>query len=137
MRSRTPGKTQDQGWEIGVRRTLPISARKLWEILVTQPGLGYWFSADDDVVFYKGATFETSDDTTAEVVGYKQGELIRLRWHPSSMDFPSTLQVRVLPNGKNAVLAFHHERLESSDQREEMQEHWSDVIDQFEELATT
>ncbi|HEV7454453.1 MAG TPA: SRPBCC domain-containing protein [Candidatus Saccharimonadales bacterium] len=132
----TAGKTRDRGWEIGVRRTLPMSARKLWETLVTQPGLGYWFSSDDDIVFHQGAQFETSEDTTAEVVGFKRGELIRMRWHPSSMNFPSTLQVRVLPSGKDAVLAFHHDRLESSEQREEMQEHWSDVIDQFEELAT-
>jgi uncharacterized protein YndB with AHSA1/START domain len=129
------GKTQYQGWEIGVRRTLPFTARQLWEIVVTQPGLSFWFSDDDDIVFYKGAVLETSQDTAAEVVGFKKGELVRLRWQPAGVDFPSILQVRVIPSGKNAVLAFHHERLQNNEQREDMKEHWTDVIDQFEELA--
>ncbi len=37
---KTPtGKTKSQGWEIGVRRTLPIQIDMAWELLMTSPGL--------------------------------------------------------------------------------------------------
>ena len=33
------GKTKSQGWEIGVRRTLPVSTVEAWDMMMTALGL--------------------------------------------------------------------------------------------------
>ena len=125
------GKTKTQGWEIGVRRTLPISTEKAWKLLMTQPGLGYWLGTDVDVQFKKGDTFTTNEGTWGEIRSYNDGSLIRMRWQPPEWDFESTLQIRVTPAKTGATISFHHERMRSGEQRAAMHQRWSDALDQL------
>jgi uncharacterized protein YndB with AHSA1/START domain len=125
------GKTKTQGWEIGVRRTFPVKANKAWELLMTQPGLGYWLGHGVTLTFKKGDTFETDEGTTGEIRSYSEGSLIRLRWQPPEWDFASTLQIRVTPAKTGATISFHHEKLENREQRVAMREHWSEVLDKI------
>lgn len=129
------GKTKSQGWEIGVRRTLPISDERLWALLMTQPGLGYWLGHGVEPEFKKGMTFKTQEGTTGEIRSYSEGSLIRMRWQPHDAALASTLQIRVNPAKKGAALSFHHEKLLDADQREAMRAHWSGVIDKLEHLV--
>jgi uncharacterized protein YndB with AHSA1/START domain len=128
------GKTKDQGWEIGVRRTFAITPEKAWELLTTQPGLGYWLGKGV-ASFKKGDSFETDEKTSGEIRSYSEGSLIRLRWQPKGSPTKSTLQVRVLPAKKGATISIHHEKLDNADEREAMQTHWSDVLDKIGKLA--
>lgn len=135
MSEDTPvGKTMSQGWEIGVRRTLPVSVEHLWALLTTPPGLGLWLSVGTAPAFRKGETFTTHEQTTGEIVSYTEGSLIRLRWQPRGWHTPSTLQIRVLPAKRGATLSIHHEKLTDGEQREAMRRHWSAVIDALERL---
>lgn len=132
---RPVGLTRDQGWEIGVRRTLPISTGHAWALLTTQPGLGCWLGTGVEPPFRKGMAYETAEGTTGDIRSYTEGSLIRLRWQPPGWDFESTLQLRVLPARSGATISIHHERLESSSQREQMRRHWADVLGQLAALA--
>ena len=129
------GKTKDQGWEIGVRRTLAISADHAWNLLTTQPGLGYWLGTGVEPAFRKGMAYETADGTRGDVRSYNEGSLIRLRWQPPDWDVETTLQIRVTPVKTGTTISFHHERLESGEQREQMRRHWADVLDRLAALA--
>lgn len=130
------GKTRTQGWEVGIRRTLPISAEKAWELLTTPPGLGCWLGTGVDPHFKKGDTFTTAEGTSGEIRSYSEGSLIRMRWQSPEWDFESTLQIRVMPAKTGATISFHHERMQNADQRAAMQQHWSDVIDRLAHLIT-
>lgn len=55
-----------------------------------------------------------------------------VRWQPEGWKFASTLQIRVLPAKRGATISIHHEKLENGEQREQMQQHWSGVLDQLE-----
>jgi uncharacterized protein YndB with AHSA1/START domain len=132
MTEKTPvGKTKTQGWEIGVRRTLPISAEKAWEMLMTQPGLGYWLGNGVELDFKKGERYETEEGTTGEIRSYNEGSLIRMTWQPRQWDFDSTLQIRVQPARTGTTISVHHERLKNGEQREAMRAHWTEVIDKL------
>ncbi|MBI5931723.1 MAG: SRPBCC domain-containing protein [Chloroflexi bacterium] len=128
------GKTKGQGWEIGVRRTLPIGTNVAWELLMTQPGLGLWLGNGVTPDFKKGDTFKTAENTKGEIRGYDEGRMIRMRWQPEGWDFATTLQIRVLPAKRGATISFHHEKLANGEQREQMQRHWLEVLDQLEWL---
>jgi uncharacterized protein YndB with AHSA1/START domain len=135
MNATTPvGKTKTQGWEIGVRRTFPISTDKAWELLMTQPGLGIWLGEGVGPTFKKGDTYETTDGTSGQIRSYSQGSLIRLTWQPRGKESPSTLQIRVLPAKTGATISVHHEKLQNSAERKAMREHWSAVLDRLEKL---
>lgn len=135
MSEKTPvGKTKGQGWEIGVRKTFPVGTGHLWEVLTTQPGLGYWLGTGIDSGFKKGDTYKTEEGTTGDIRSYEAGSLIRLTWQPKDLDAPSTLQIRVLPAKKGSTLSIHHEKLQDGEQREAMRQHWAMVIEHFEQL---
>ena len=136
MNNNSVGKTKDQGWEIGVRRTFPISADDAWEVLVTSPGLEAWFGHDHDVKLEKDALFSTSNGTTGHIVSIKEGALLRLRWQPQGWTEPSTLQLRVIPAGGRTTISIHHERLSNAVQRVQMRQHWSDVLDTINKIIT-
>lgn len=132
MSETTPvGKTKTQGWEIGVRRTFPVGSGKLWELLTTQPGLGYWLGHGVTFDFKKGDTYKTKEGTTGDIRSYEAGSLIRMTWQPADWDFKSTLQIRVIAAKKGTTLSIHHEKLQDGTQRERMRAHWSDVMDKF------
>ncbi len=135
MTESTPvGKTKSQGWEIGVRRTLPVSVGEAWTLLMTQPGMGCWLGSGLEPTFRKGQTFKTGEGTTGEIRSYEEGSLIRMRWQPPEWDFESTLQIRVQPARKGATISFHHEKLENAAQREQMRQRWASVIEKLEAL---
>lgn len=127
------GKTKSQGWEIGVRRTFPVSPAKAWMLMMTQPGLGYWLGGGVSMKTdrKKGDTFRTDEGTTGEIRSYHEGSMIRMRWQPPEWDFESTLQVRVNPAKTGATISFHHEMLQDGEQREAMRQHWSAVMDKL------
>jgi uncharacterized protein YndB with AHSA1/START domain len=127
------GKTQTQGWEIGVRRTFPINVDQAWELLVTTPGIEYWIG-EGEIDFAKGERYEMEDGTCGEIRSYTEGSLIRMTWQPPQWDFASTLQIRVLSAKKGATISIHHEKLENGQQREQMRQHWSSVLDKLGKL---
>ncbi len=128
------GKTKDQGWEIGVRRTFAADAARVWETLMTQPGLGLWFGDDADFTPKKGVEFHTDTGVVGHVVSVQEDALLRLRWQPQGWVEPSTLQLRVIPTSDKATVSIHHERLVDAVRREEMQKHWSQVLDELRRL---
>jgi len=123
------GKTKTQGWEIGVRRTFPISPGRAWELLMTSPGIDAWLGAGADVGFTKGEKYVTEAGTSGEIRSFEAGSLIRLTWQPPDLGFTTTLQIRVLPAKGGATISIHHEKLRSGEQREAMRHHWSAVLD--------
>jgi uncharacterized protein YndB with AHSA1/START domain len=135
MSKNTPvGQTKSQGWEIGVRRTLPIAPEKAWELLTSAQGLDLWLGHNADLTFEKGAAFKTREGTTGEIRSYEKGRLLRMRWQPPDWDFASTLQIRVNPARSGATISIHHEKLENGEQRQAMRQHWSTVLDKLETI---
>ena len=128
------GKTKTQGWEIGVQRTFPVATDEAWKTVMTQPGLGYWLGHGVKPDFKKGDTYKTDEGTTGEIRSYYEGSMIRMKWQPHNWDFASTLQVRIQPTKSGAKISFHHEKLEDGKQREQMHQHWSQVMDKLGDL---
>lgn len=127
------GLTKTQGWEVGVRRTFPVNSHEAWKALTAQPILGGWLGQGVDIdAFAQGFRFVTGEGARGEIRSFDRGRLIRMRWQPPTWDFVSTLQVRVLPAKTGATISFHHEHLQTGDQREAMRTHWSSILDALE-----
>ena len=129
------GKTKDAGFQVGVRRTFPISLEQAWKYLTSREGIAIWLDAADNFHLIKGATYQAQGGVSGEVRVVNRHENIRVTWQPKQWSQPSTIQVRVIPSGRDkTVVSFHQEKLPDAAAREQMQLHWTSVLDELQKV---
>lgn len=130
--SKTPvGHTTSQGWEIGIRRTFPLSTHQAWELLFTQPLLAAWLDDKANIPFQKGDTYTTNTGITISVAAVTVARVIRMKWQRKDESSASTLQIRVIPAKEKTTISFHHEWLQNEADRTRMKAYWENVLDKI------
>jgi uncharacterized protein YndB with AHSA1/START domain len=133
MNQKIVGKTKSVGFQIGVRRTLPVSQEKAWELLTSAEGLESWLGAGISVMLQPGQKYY-SDEGTGEFRIVKPLQQLRLTWQKEGWQRPSTVQVRLIAKEANkTTISFHQEHLADEKVREAMKEHWEAVLDRIRE----
>ena len=132
--NRPVGQTKDAGWQIGVRRTLPIRHKKAWALITSPESLKIWLGAGADVALSEGGSYELPDGTHGEVRVWKPNSHLRITWQPKDWPRPSTIQVRAIPKDERTVIAFHQEHLPGAEEREARREFFTAVLDQLEKI---
>ena len=126
---REVGQTAGAGYEIGVQKTLPITAARLWQLLVSAEGMRIWLGdVEEAFPLQPGLTYETRDGVSGEVRTVSPGEKLRLTWKPVYLKSPSTLQIYLEAKGDRTALRFHQEKLVDSEERALMKNHWRNVL---------
>jgi hypothetical protein len=125
---RPVGQVADGSWQFGVRRTFDMSPEAAWARISSPAGLRI-ILGDDRLALEPGRTFEAGDGTRGEVRSVTPGVVARMSYHPVGWARPSTLQLRVMPAGERATIAFHHERLPDAAARAAMAERWGAALD--------
>jgi uncharacterized protein YndB with AHSA1/START domain len=124
------GLTKDVGYQIGVRRTLPIAPDDAWDLLISDEGINIWLGPVDGLVLKKGAEYELADGATGTVRVFEPGSHLRITWHPPGYERASLIQVRVNPaKGGRTVIAFHQEHLPDGDAREVRRDFFMSAMD--------
>ncbi len=131
---RQVGETEKTGFEIGIRRTYETSPRHAWSMLTKPQGMALWLGADPPIELKKGNMYQTPRGETGEIRTIQPGSSVRLTWRPVGGSHVSTIQIRVIPSGRNAVVAIHHEGLASEKEREIMRRHWNIVLARLQDL---
>ncbi|MFD2328224.1 TetR family transcriptional regulator [Cohnella sp. GCM10020058] len=121
------GKTKDAGYQIGMRRTLPVTVEEAWRYLTGTDGLRVWLGEAEDVVVREGENFATREGNSGRFTVVKPLSHVRLQWMKSDWEAPSTLQIRVLAAKQGATISIHQEKLSGPAAREEMKAHWEGV----------
>lgn len=123
------GLTADAGYQIGVRRTIPIPSEDVWEFFLSPEGMRLWLGEIEQVEWQKGKTYATKEGITGEVRVVKPFEQVRMTWQKAEWEKPSTLQVRFLtPGPGKTTVSFHQEKLADSQMREAMKQRWEDAL---------
>ena len=124
------GKTKDVGFQFGVRKTMPLSAKKVWDFLFSENGLKIWLGKlNTDLELKK--EFETENGTTGFVRVFNPNSHIRLNWKPKAWDNMSTLQIRVIGDENKTTIAIHQEKLLNPEQRTEMKKYWTEIVEKL------
>ncbi|WP_225340292.1 SRPBCC family protein [Lysinibacillus capsici] len=127
------GQTKSVGFQIGVRRTFPISQEQAWALLTTTEGVRTWLGESTSVIFEPGHKYH-SKTGSGEIRIVKPLEQLRLTWQKEEWSKPSTVQIRILPKCVNkTTISFHQEHLSDQTVREEMKGHWESVLDLIKE----
>ena len=125
------GKTNSQGWQIGVSRTLPISLEQAWEMILDTLGFLPEMLHSQNDTYGKGTTFETENETHIEIRSHEPYSLLRMKWQPIDWEINSTLQIRVRPAKTGTTISVHHEWLQDAEHREKMRIYWTDVLERL------
>lgn len=132
---RTTGQTRDTGFQIGVRRTLPIQHEDAWNLITSKKGARIWLGGASDIKFEKGSRYHLKDGTSGEVRVFNQNSHLRITWHLNGWKRPSTIQVRVIPKGERTVIAFHQEHLPGAKERETRRAHYISALDELQRVV--
>jgi hypothetical protein len=107
---REVGETADAGFQIGVRRTVPMSLVEAWDLITSRPDL--WLGEGASIAFEEGKRYAV----------------------PSRGGAPGASgEVRVVKesaSGKTAI-SFHIEKLPDADAREAMRARWRDALERI------
>ncbi|MCD7035684.1 SRPBCC domain-containing protein [Metabacillus sp. GX 13764] len=123
------GKTKTAGFQIGVRRTFPISQQEAWGLVTSKECLSLWLGNHEELRLQQGEGY-SAETGSGEIRVVKMQEQLRLTWKKDGWEKASTVQFRILPkeNGKT-VISFHQENLADERAREEMKELWESVAE--------
>ena len=125
------GQTKDAGFEVGVRKTFPVSVEQAWDFLFSDQGIAIWLGGIRPDTFDINQNYKTEEGTEGKPTIFKPYSHTRLTWRKKDWDNTSTLQLRVLDAKGKATVSFHQEKLLNSKQRDEMKAHWDQVIAQI------
>lgn len=59
MTERIIGQTKTVGFQVGVRRTLPITQEKAWQLVSSPEGLALWLGEGGCIHLHPGAQYQT------------------------------------------------------------------------------
>jgi uncharacterized protein YndB with AHSA1/START domain len=126
---RTVGLSAGAGYEIGARRTLPITLEEAWARLTSIQGVAAWLGAVHPFLSVEGGRYRAAGAAAGEFRVVKPAQLLRLTWLPPGWSKPSTIQVRLLPAGPGkTVISFHQENLPDEAARRERRQHWQAAL---------
>ncbi|HFK5511117.1 hypothetical protein [Elizabethkingia anophelis] len=108
------GLTKNEGWQFGIRKTVPVKADIVWDFLFSEVGTALWLK-DANREF---STFSTSSH-------------IRTKWKLKKWTNEATLQMRIISNIGKSTIAFHIDQLLNEDQRAETQQYWSEILNEI------
>ena len=131
------GQTKDVGFQIGIRKSIPISLDIAWDFLFSEEGLKIWLGKINSNQFDRNETDKTKEGVEGKVNVFKPNSHIRLTWKPKNWTNTSTLQIRVIEAKGKTTISIHQEKLIDSNQREEMKKYWDKVTETLTKKITT
>ncbi|WP_179233050.1 SRPBCC family protein [Paenibacillus rigui] len=129
METKVTGQTQSAGFQIGVRRTLPITREQAWAYVTSADGIRQWLGEGAELHFEPKYRYRTGSGAEGEVRVVKPQQQLRLTWQKPGWAKPSTIQIRLIENGSGkTTVSFHQENLADATAREAMKQHWEEVL---------
>ncbi|MEB7453456.1 SRPBCC domain-containing protein [Lysinibacillus sp. fkY74-1] len=131
-RQRSIGLTKTVGYQVGVRKTFPISQQQAWSIITAEEGLNAWFGGGENIILVPGCQYHTKAGT-GEIRIVKPLLQLRFTWQKEGWQRPSTVQIRILSKESNkTTISFHQEHLSNQQVREEMKRYWEAILETIE-----
>jgi len=132
---REVGKTRDAGYQVGIRRTLPLGIDDAWRLVTSPEGMRAWLGEGAAVELSPGSEYALADGPSGMVRVVEPGSHLRLTWLTEGWPRPSTIQVRVLPAARGSTIALHQEHLPNAAARTERRAHFAAALDALARLA--
>lgn len=124
------GHTKNAGFQFGIRKTLSVSSDKAWDFLFSEKGIKIWLGKLKNELEFK-KEYKTENGITGLVRVFKPNSHIRLHWKLKDWSNISTVQLRIIEKKEKTTIAIHQEKLLNSEQRSEMKEYWTKIMEKI------
>jgi activator of HSP90 ATPase len=129
------GRTASGYFQVGVRRTFPISVEEAWDFILSSEGVKVWLGEPALTNFAVGRTFATKSGISGEIRVMNPHTNIRMSWGMKDWPNASTVQIRTIAvDPRKTTISFHQENLPDAQAREEMKRYWEEVLDKIKEI---
>ena len=115
-------------YQVGVRKTYPVSLHEAWNYIFSYDGIKLWLGYKGIPIWKKGQEYTTKTGTYLCVRVYNELSHARLTYRRKDWENTSTLQIKILAAKTGTTISIHQEKLADEDQREEMRLHWEKVL---------
>jgi activator of HSP90 ATPase len=130
------GKTKSVGYQIGVRRTFPMSLEDAWQMITSERGIEIWLGNLSSQDFRVGNKYSTIQGISGKIRIVNEKQNIRLTWKKENWEKESTIQIRTIEQKNNrCTISIHQENLSSINEREEMKARWEEVLDKLKNIV--
>jgi uncharacterized protein YndB with AHSA1/START domain len=124
------------GFQIGVRRTLPVAPEEAWRRVTSAEGVAAWLGEPEQSIAWEpGSAFRLRDGATGEVRVCRPGFMIRLHLREPGATRATVIQVRVDAAKTGTTVSFHQEQLPSAEAREQQRGRFSAAAETIAALA--
>ena len=134
---RETGKTKDAGYQVGIRRTLPVDVDEAWRLVTSPAGMRAWLGDGAEIELEPGSEYTLADGSGGIVRVVRPGSHLRLTWICDGWPRPSTIQVRVIPAARGTTIALHQEHLPHAAARQQRRARFAAALDELERQAGT
>lgn len=132
---RALGEVAGGGFQIGVRRTLPVAPDEAWRRVLSAPGVAEWLGEPEAPVTWEaGSEFRLHGGATGSVRVHRPGSHVRLQLREPGGAGTSVIQVRVMEAATGSVVSFHQEQLPDAESRTLRRAHFSAALDRLADL---
>lgn len=125
---RVIGQTKDAGFQIGVRKTFSIGLESAWAFMFSQKGLELWLGLPEVQMLVLGGNYKTINGIEGGVTVLKVFSHVRMSYKKPEWANSSSLQVRLINSKGKVTISFHQDHLLDLSQRNEMKNHWDQVL---------
>jgi ribosome-associated translation inhibitor RaiA len=122
------GLIKHQGYQVGVRKTFPVTLHDAWDYLFSEKGIQAWLGYYGDIKWQRNQQYITKYGTHICIRVYKELSHVRLKYQKKEWVNNSTIQLRVLWAKTGTTISFHQEKLLDTAQRDDMKAHWDKVL---------
>src|SRR5262249_14733938 len=87
--ARVVGQLATGGYQMGIRKTLPLAPREAWKLLTSEEGLAAWLGEISEMNFKPRGEYLTKSGVRGKINVLKDPSHIRLTWMPKHWKSPS------------------------------------------------
>lgn len=124
----TIGKTKNSGYQIGIRKTFPVTLQDAWHFMLSYDGIKLWIGYTGPIVWVRGQKYTKRNGTDFCVRVYKELSHVRVTYTQKNWPNISTIQLRFITSKTGTTISFHQEKLLDENQRFLMKLHWEKII---------
>lgn len=120
-------KTKDVGFQFGIRKTFPVSTKRVQDFLFSKKGINIWLGQLKNELEIK-KDYETENGIIGLIRVFEVNSHIRLNWKSTHWENTSTVQIRVIGNQTKTTIAIHQEKLLDAEQKAEMKAYSNKIM---------
>ena len=119
-----------KGYSICVTKTIATTPERVFDAFGDANVLRQWFG-EAKTDFNEGGTFSTADGNRGKYTKVARPKTLRFVWEDDDPAAASTVELKLMPNGKKVGLVLNHERIQSRPHADGLRAAWVAAIEKL------